>query len=251
MSEKLHKEQLLGIGITTASKDKILEYIIEGLDNQALKYYIVTPNPEQIVRSIHDSTAKALLNDANIALPDGIGVVWGSKVLGGTIKMRISGIELMQDLCRESVKRAVTIGFLGGRDGVAEKTSNRLKNFYPGLQIGFVGEEWNQQTFNSQLSTLNLKQIDILFVAYGFPKQEEWMKENLVKLPVKVMMAVGGSFDILSGHLSRAPQWMQNAGLEWLYRLIQEPWRLKRQLALIKFVFFVLKAKSYKGSRSS
>jgi N-acetylglucosaminyldiphosphoundecaprenol N-acetyl-beta-D-mannosaminyltransferase len=234
MSEKLNHERVLGIGITTAPKAEVLEYILTGLVGGSDPYYIVTPNPEQITRCQYDAHAMTLLNDAQVSLPDGIGVVWASKMLGGTIKTRISGIEFMQDLCKESVRKRVTIGFLGGRGEVAEETANRLSQKYPGMDVVYAQDEWDEKK-------MIRKHIDILFVGFGFPKQEEWMSQNIGKVPVKVMMAVGGSFDVLSGRLPRAPQFMRVLGLEWLFRLVIEPWRWKRQMSLLKFVSLVLR----------
>jgi N-acetylglucosaminyldiphosphoundecaprenol N-acetyl-beta-D-mannosaminyltransferase len=127
------------------------------------------------------------------------------------------------------------VGFLGAGPNIAEKTVECLKEKYPGLKVGLVAKEWSE--------SLKDKQVDILFVAFGSPKQEIWISENLEKLPVKVVIGVGGAFDFISGKVRRAPLFMRKIGLEWLFRLIIQPWRIKRQLRLIQFIFLVLKAR--------
>jgi N-acetylglucosaminyldiphosphoundecaprenol N-acetyl-beta-D-mannosaminyltransferase len=175
----------------------------------------------------------------------------------------------METLCNTVSKKPITVGFLGGRDGVAAITAERLQKEYPGLKVGFVGEEPTPSPLpkgdkkekrnipstggvadrsvrvtalkeNSQLQTIS---CDILFVAFGFPKQEEWMFANLSKLNVRVMMGVGGAFDYISGNVPRAPVLIQKSGFEWLYRLILQPWRWRRQVALVEFIGLVMKEK--------
>ena len=151
------------------------------------------------------------------------------------------------------------MGFLGGKDGVAEKTAECLQKKYPGLRVNFAGSEWPNEMKDEKGELKNREKtshlsflishlsIDILFVAFGVPKQEFWISDNLEKIPVKIAIGVGGAFDYISGRVKRAPEWIQNIGLEWLYRLIREPWRLKRQLALLEFIRLVIKEKVKKN----
>ncbi len=288
---KFHKKNLLGIGISEANKEEVLEYIITSLERNTEKYFIFTPNPELLVVAQRDLRFKNALNKADLALPDGVGVIIAGKLLKLGFKGRITGVDLVENLCRRVAEKPITVGFLGGRSGVAVGTAECLRKKYPGLKVGFVGEEWenpiqnslparlrkamqagkfkiqNSKTgFDSKLNSsvdghaLGIKDndknptgfpqsqkfinhIDILFVAFGSPKQELWITENLNRLPVKVAIGVGGSFDFLSGRVKRAPTWIQKAGFEWLFRLILQPWRIKRQLRLPKFVFLVLAQK--------
>jgi N-acetylglucosaminyldiphosphoundecaprenol N-acetyl-beta-D-mannosaminyltransferase len=252
----LVKKNILGVGVTDASRDRVLEYVFDFMKDTDEKLFIVTPNPEIVMYSLKHEAFRKVLNTAGVALCDGAGLFWGGKLLGKTIKERITGVDFMENLCKESVRKAVTVGFLGGRNGVAERAAECLVKKYPGLRVAFVGEEWPQKVAKPQSGTVAKKEnhsvslklwnsdtIDILFVAYGFPKQEEWIAEHLDKLPVRVMMGVGGAFDYVSGEVSRAPQFLRDLGLEWLYRLIRQPWRLKRQLVLPQFFLTVLKEK--------
>lgn len=239
------KKKLLGVDLSIASEKEVLEYIIEKIKFEAkkfsdpqdrkAKFYIVTPNPELVVIANKDKSYKKVLNNANLALPDGVGIMWAGKVLGVSLKEKITGIGLVESLCRKVAKRPITVGFLGGRPQIAEETAECLKKRYFGLKIGFFGSEIKD--FG------DLKGTDVLFVAFGSPKQEFWIAKNLNKLPVRVAIGVGGAFDMISGKVSRAPLWVRNIGLEWLFRLIIQPWRIKRQLSLLLFIFLVIKEK--------
>ncbi len=230
-------QQLLGISFTNATEQEALDYVFETLLHDKKKSYIVTPNPEIVVYALTHSSFKSILNQAQLALPDGVGITLGAWWLGKPFSQRITGVDFMLLSCRESVKRAVKIGLLGAGVGVAERTAERLRFLYPGIQIVFVGEEWPGK------NDTNPQAIDMLFVAFGHPKQEEWIATNLERLPVKVAMGVGGAFDYLAGDVVRAPEMVRKLGLEWLFRLIRQPWRWKRQLSLFRFGYFILREK--------
>jgi len=255
----LRKISLLGIEITKAKKEEILEYIFDSLSNSSSKYYIVTPNPEIVMHAKSHPQYNKILNGAEMSIPDGMGITWAARILKNESIERIGGTDFMEYICREASDKPVSIGLLGARDGVAERAAECLMKKYPGLKIVFVASEWPEtladldrgikiydSRFKKEIAKfLNRESIflnpaiDILFVAYGAPKQEEWINANLEKLPVRIMMGVGGAFDYLSGEVIRAPKIIRNIGFEWLYRLIREPWRWKRQLALIRFIFLV------------
>lgn len=232
-NDTLVKNFILGVGVTNDKKETILEFIVNFIKKTQKNCYIVTPNPEIIVRAVKDISFKAILNNAEVALCDGVGVTIAGNMLNKPFKERFTGVDMVDELCKKAAKRSMTVGFLGGRSGVAEKTSECLQKKYPGLVVSFAGEDWN----NSKAK------VDILFVALGVPKQEKWMVENLNKIPVRVMVGVGGAFDYISGKVLRAPVVIQKIGFEWLFRLIVQPWRIKRQLTLIEFMFLVLKEK--------
>ncbi len=228
----MDKEFLFGVGITNAKQEDILKYILYSLEKKDKKYYVVTPNPEIVVYATHHEAFKSILNNARLALCDGAGLLVAAKILGKQLKTRTTGVDLMDALCRGLATKPITVGFLGGKRGVAERTAECLQSKYPGLKVVFAKSEWSED-----------KAIDLLFVAFGFPKQEEWMASNIEKLPIRVAMGVGGAFDYISGDVSRAPQSMRKIGLEWLFRLVVQPWRIKRQLALLEFIVIVVKEK--------
>lgn len=274
------KTSVLGVGLTHDTSENILEYVVDLVENSKKKSFIVTPNPEMIVATQKSPTLQKLLNSADLALCDGTGLYLASYLVARGVPERIAGVDFMKSLCENVSKKPISIGFLGGGPNVAEEAAECLLSLYPTLKVVFVGEKWGEEGFNwnaknqelpqghyllrrvagirnngeknkkknaeapnSKFIIPNSKEIDILFVAFGFPKQEQWIAEHLEKLPIRVAMGVGGAFDYLSGRVSRAPFFLRSLGLEWLYRLVRQPWRIKRQLALVEFTGLVLKAK--------
>src|SRR3989344_4327082 len=236
------KKNILGIGLTNAKEDQILEYILQGLEKNIQKYFIVTPNPEILVLARSNTNYKKILNSAKIASPDGIGIMIAGKILEKQLKEKITGVDLVESLCRAVEEKPITVGFLGAGLAVAEETAECLKKKFPNLKVDFANSG-NPDDKTVALVKGSKKEIDILFVAFGSPKQEIWIYENLDKLQVKVAIGVGGAFDFLSGRVKRSPLWIRKIGFEWLFRLIYQPWRAKRQASLIKFIFLVIKEK--------
>lgn len=228
--------RILGVDISQVAMEEVLEEVRKWLEKGVKKRFVITPNPEILMLAQKDPELKKILNQADLAVADGVGVVWAAKFLGKPLKERVTGVDLMESLCKMAQKNGYTIGLIGGGPGVAVKTAECLRKKHPGLRIVLAQEEWPHKLLKSPKLL-----IDLLFVAFGAPKQEKWISENLPELPVKVAMGVGGAFDYLSGQIRRAPKWVQNLGLEWLYRLIRQPWRLRRQMILLKFVWLVLK----------
>ncbi len=260
---QLRKQSILDVAITNNPAYEILEYIKESLADTHEKYYIVTPNPEILVYASRHKTYREVLNRARIAIPDGIGVMVAGWLLGSPFQKRIIGVDLMERICqmaaevnRKNARKVVNIGFLGGKAGIAERVAKRLNSRYPGLGVSYAQNEWKEEdqakndpsgsgikmptAENRELSGNEMIEIDILFIAFGFPKQEDWIAKHLSTIPVRIAMGVGGAFDYISGNVNRAPKPIRRLGLEWLYRLIHEPWRWRRQLALFKFGYLVL-----------
>ncbi len=250
------KKFLLGIGFTDEKLEDILEYIEKIIKKKEKKVLVVTPNPEILVIANKNSDYKNLLNNADLALIDGVGIVVAGKILGKPLKYKISGVDFIENVCKYVAEKPITIGFLGGGPGVAEKTAECLKSKYPGLKVSFAGQEWDNIEANGPQSTVYSKKMsvvssrkpeslscDILFVAFGSPKQEIWIEKNLKSLPVSVVMGVGGAFDMISGQVVRAPVFIRRLGLEWLFRLIIQAWRIRRQMRLLEFGLLVLREK--------
>jgi N-acetylglucosaminyldiphosphoundecaprenol N-acetyl-beta-D-mannosaminyltransferase len=252
----LTKSKILGVDITNETDKTILEYLWGKL-RQNGKFYIVTPNPEILVYANRHENYKKILNNAEISLPDGTGLFLASIFMGKPFRERIPGVDFVELICKNSVRNPISIGFLGGKSKIAEKAAERLMTKYPHLRIVYVAEEWDGLANGKPASpagrwqmangsdnkpyAISDKPIDLLFVAFGHPKQEEWIYNNLDKIPVKAAMGVGGAFDYISGHVKRAPFMIRAIGFEWFYRLVKEPWRFRRQLALIEFVKLVIR----------
>ena len=221
--------------IESVSFNEALEYLVEKSQKNEKKTFIVTVNPEIIMLAMKDAEYDRVLKSADLALADGVGVVWAGKMLGKMFKGRVHGVDLVDGLSKEIAKKPITVGFLGGSENVAQSTADCLRVKYPELKVAFALEEW-------PMDGKNLKS-DILFVAFGSPKQEKWIYEHMNEIDSRVFIGVGGAFDFISGKVMRAPVFIRSLGFEWLFRLIIQPWRIKRQFALVKFVLQVLREK--------
>lgn len=280
---------MLGISISSDSKKKILEdvekYLFSGISTKAshtkkkhTPFVIVTPNPEQIVLAQKDLRFGEILNRADVAVPDGIGIVWAVRILGmeesgggGEGKLqRIPGVELFEDLVTLAQRRSIRVGLIGGYGDLAVQALECLQARHqnlkgdtfpaPKLAVGrqmlkFLGDTGDKEVKNytsvseyvsGVVSWINKNHIAMVFVGLGAPKQEYLIDElasgvgkGKLEKPV-VLMAVGGSFDILTGRTRRAPLFIRLIGFEWLWRLIREPWRSRRQLSLVTFIGLVL-----------
>lgn len=248
------KKQLLGVNITVDNKEIILQEIQDYLHGQSKKspFVIFTPNPEQLVYARENEEFLKLLNRADVALPDGIGLVWAFHFLkliphNASPITRISGIDFMSDLIRLANKNNWEIGLVGGWNGVGKKALAVLQTSYANLRgWALEPEETDEEKLTKHIADSNTK---IVFVGLGAPKQEQYIESikyqvSSIKLHNRVVfMAVGGSFEMIAGIIPRAPRWIQTIGLEWLYRLFQEPWRWKRQIALLRFLSLVIREK--------
>ena len=158
---------------------------------------------------------------------------------------KVTGSDLIYLLCKQSEQEAFTIGLLGGQKGVAERCAERLRKLHPNLNINFISQggniSWDGRMSSEAENDLKLTKVDILFVAFGHIKQEKWIQNYKDSVNAKVFIGVGGAFDYISGKIPRAPKFLRDLGLEWFFRVMVEPWRLKRFIKLLKFLFLVLK----------
>ena len=225
--------EILGVKISKVNYESATK-VVEGFLADGKKHYVVTPNPEFLVLAQTDREFRQILNQADLAIPDGVGLLTGT---------RVTGTDLMIKLCRLAAEKGYSVFLLGGRGGVAEEAAKRLKKRFAKLNI--VGtSEADPASVPSSIFHLPSSSVDLLFVAYGAPKQEKWIARNLPQIPVKVAMGVGGAFDFIAGKRKRAPKIFRRLGLEWLWRAVQEPRRYPRILnATIKFPLLVFKQK--------
>lgn len=222
---------------------------INDLISRGRPAHIITLNAEIVYQAQSNEELKAIINQADMVTPDGIGIVWGGRQLGYEIGERVTGIDLLYRLCQEAPTKGWRVYLLGSAPGVAEESGRRLISAYPGLQIcGNHHGYFNEEDIPGIISKIKKLAPDILFVSLGAPKQEKWIKKYKQEIGVPVSVGVGGSLDVIAGQKKRAPLWMIRLNLEWLYRLISEPSRIRRQLVLPKFVGLILKSK-FIGSR--
>ncbi|MFA5829079.1 MAG: WecB/TagA/CpsF family glycosyltransferase [Candidatus Gracilibacteria bacterium] len=209
-------------------------------------FFIATPNPEMLLAARkNERFLKILQTETDLNIPDGIGIIFASKLSKNSLPQRVTGTDLMQAICHFAPK-GTKIFLLGAAEGVAEKVKAKLQKKYPQIQI--VGTHSGSPAPEEAEKIRNLIQkseADILFIAFGAPKQELWLSENLSHLKnLKIAMGVGGAFDFVAEIRKRAPRLMRKLGLEWLFRLVIEPSRFKRIYnATIKFPLLFLKQK--------
>ena len=236
---------LFDLQIYNKSFSSLITFLEEVLESGSNTIFIATPNPEQIIQAQKNLVFQKALRSADILVPDGIGLVWASRFLANQqvepIKQRIAGTDVVASLLELAKNKNLKGLIVGGRDylpGVEQYRSlSWLEGFADVLRPTL---EENQQI----AQVIEKEQPDLVFVAFGAPNQEEWVANNLELLrknKVKIVMVVGGAFDFIFGKINRAPGLWQTLGLEWLWRLIKQPWRIKRQLSLVEFVFKVIK----------
>ena len=217
--------------------DRIEQFIISGSAHQ-----VVTVNPEFVMAAQSDVEFRRIINTAALALPDGVGILWASRRLGEPLPDRIPGVDLVERLAALSAERGYRLFFLGAMPGVADEAAQVLRQRYPGLAIaGTHSGSPDPEDDQGIVAQVCAARPQVLLVAYGAPAQDHWIARNLDRMGVPICIGVGGAFDYLAGVYPRAPSWLRRLGLEWLHRLITQPWRWRRMLALPRFVWQVLR----------
>lgn len=203
---------------------------VEAFVQSGTPHQVVTANVDFLRLAAEQRSFRDLINASDLVVADGMPLLWGSRLLGDPLPERVTGVELVRECARLSAAKGYSIFLLGAAPGVADGAAETLRRDYPGVRIAGtyappVGP-FSDVTEATMLRLIQEAQPDMLFVAFGAPRQDQWIRAHLHELKVPVCMGVGGSFDFLAGRVSRAPLWMQDRGLEWLYRVLQEPTRL-------------------------
>lgn len=233
---------VLNVSVTDLKSYQHAEDAIIQRIREKNKTFCVAVNPEKIYRAQDDPTLRQLINSADLQICDGIGAAIAVRTLYGKKIPRITGVQLFLNLMARAEKEGLKVFLLGARPESNEGAYLELKNMYPDLRI--VGRQDGYfQDEDNVVAMINDKRPDMLFVAMGSPRQEEWISTNKEKINATFLMGVGGTLDVLSGHAQWAPKLFRKTGTEWLYRLAKEPKRLKRQLVLPKFALKVIQAK--------
>lgn len=234
---------ILGVKVHDTSYEECLNFIDSSI-KKAEKIQICTTNNEFIVEAQKNPMFKKIINQSNISTPDSTGVVWAIKKLFNTKVERVTGIDLFLKLCQQAADKKYRIFLLGGSKNVALKAKKNLQRKFPGIHIvGYIDGipiDPNKQD-DVLISRINRARPDIIAVALGAPKQELWIKKNMKILDAKVFIGLGGSLDYIAGVVPRAPSPLRVAGVEWLFRLIIQPKRIKRiAVAVVVFPYMVI-----------
>jgi N-acetylglucosaminyldiphosphoundecaprenol N-acetyl-beta-D-mannosaminyltransferase len=208
--------------------------------------HVCTVNPEMIMIAQRDPIFANILRRCALTVPDGAGILWAARRRGAPLAERVTGSDGVPRIAAEAAERGWKLYFVGAAEGVAAQAAAVLRARHPGVQI--VGVESGSPAPEAEtalVERINASGADLLFVAFGAPEQDKWIARNLPRLRVTMAMGVGGTFDFIAGVVPRAPRLWQRLNLEWLYRLIRQPWRWKRMLRLPRFVWAVLRERDH------
>jgi len=223
---------ILGVAIDAVGFEEALDRV-EDLIRSGGSHYVCVNSTQDIMISQDDETFRQIVNNADLATPDGWPVVWGLRANGLVQKGRVTGPDIMLAMCERSVRKGYKHYLYGGAEGVPELLETKLVERYPGLQIvGRYSPPFRPLTpeeDQAAIDTINASGADMLWVGLGTPKQHFWIKDHLGKVKVPVLLGVGAAFDFHSGRIQRAPKWMQDSGLEWVDRIFKEPKRLGKR----------------------
>lgn len=238
--------------IDNLTMDEALD-AIDDLIKQNKNAYVVTPNVDHIIQLERGGEIVEVYKNADLILSDGKPLIWISKLYGTPIKEKISGSDLFPRLCERAAKKGYRMFFLGAAEGVAAKAAVNLSNRYPGLQVVGTysppyGFEKNEDEMNKIINMIHEAKPHILIVGLGAPKQEKFIYHNRERLGVPISLGLGASLDFEAGHIKRAPKWMADHGLEWLFRITQDPKRLAKRYLIDDIKIFSL-AWKYKKNK--
>lgn len=245
----MNKNKILGIPIPQDDKKNILEKIIKFIEKPRSFLHIVSLNPENLVIAQENKEFKKVLYKAKIKIIDGVGIVIASRLLGIKTGERVTGVDLMNELIKIASEKRLRVMLIGGKPKLAESLAECYQKKYP--KAKFLGIEGIKDIKTEKKSVLKEEEKQIfnivvdfkphlVFVAFGSPYQELWIEHHKDKFFGCVVMGVGGAFDFLGGKVPRAPVFIRKIGFEWLFRLLHQPWRWRRQVRLIKFLWMVV-----------
>lgn len=233
------KESYLGVHVSPLTYEGIITEIKERM-SRADKSTIIAVNPEKVITAQKDSGVKELINGSTFQIADGVGILLASKLKKGKINARVTGVDMMARLLKLAAEEKHPIYLYGAKKEVIDLAAANITRDNPGIQVAGLTDGYEQDE-EALIQRINDSGAKMIFVALGSPKQELWIQRNINKLRnVLVFQGVGGSFDVFSGTVKRAPSIFRKLGLEWLYRLVSDPRRIKRQLNLPRFLIKIL-----------
>ena len=239
----LDSVRLLGMRVDRVNMDGALSCIEQFIAERTPRH-IVTADASMVVTYNEDPEFAAIVDGADLVTPDGAGILWATRRLGIPVRSKVSGVDLAAKCCALSAEKSWRIFFFGAAPGIAEEARARMMSRCPGAQIvGFRDGFFKPENEAQVVAEIAATKPDILLVALGIPKQEKFIMRNKAALGVPVSIGVGGTLDVFSGAVRRAPVWMQKASLEWLYRLASNPKKISKVALLPRFALMTLRAK--------
>lgn len=235
----MNQIEILGIAFDNVTMDEAVDRALTLMEARSAAY-VVTPNPEIVMSAREDPALALAIQNADMVLPDGVGVIYGGKILGTPLKEKVPGIDFASRVMERLAQRNGRVYLLGAKPGVAELAGENLQKQFPGLLIAGTCDGYFTDDAPI-IDAINAARPDLLLVCLGSPKQELWMTQHAGRLNVGLMAGLGGSLDVFAGVVERAPERWQKLGLEWLYRLLKEPSRAGRMMKLPKFVLCAVK----------
>lgn len=241
----IEKVTILGIPVARLTMEEVLVWATDTV-KEGKPAHVVTANAEIIYRAHRDPQLGEILRQAALVTADGSGVVWASRYLGAPTPERVTGVELTERLLALAEEKGWGVYFLGAKQEVVERAVKNVLIRHKGLKIsGYRDGYFTKQENDQVMSNIDRVKPHILLAALGSPKQEYFIRELQARFQIPLAIGVGGTFDVLAGTVQRAPAWFQRHGLEWLYRLLKEPSRFGRMLALPRFVLAVITQKYF------
>lgn len=224
---KPEKAEILGVLFDNVTRLEAVERVLALLDDPGARGYVVTPNAEIVYLCRQEAELTEVLNGAALVLPDGVGIIHAAKILRRPLKGKVAGIDFASALMEALSRREEGLFLLGAKPGVAEAAAKRLAERYPGLRIVGTHDGYFQEE-GPVVDAINRSGAAVVFVCLGAPRQEYWMREHVSLPGARLMVGLGGALDVYAGQVKRAPDLWVKLGLEWLYRLVREPWRISR-----------------------
>ncbi len=247
---ELNSVELLGMRVDRVDMDAALMQIDRFIRERTPRH-IVTADASMVVTANEDPEFAGIVADADLVTPDGAGILWATKRLGTPVQTKVSGVDLAARCCALSAEKGWRIFFFGAAPGLAEEAAARRRARHPGTQLGGVRDgSFTPEQEPEVVEQIKAVRPDILLVALGIPKQEKFIRRHKEALNIPVCIGVGGTLDVFSGTVRRAPRWMQNSGLEWAYRLASNPKKISKVALLPRFVLMTLRSPKENSSAS-
>lgn len=224
---------ILDVEVSRNNLEETMDVLTRAIEKGQKLRVCVTP-ANCVLWANKDEKLRQIYNSADLTTADGVPLLWASRLLGSPIRGRVTGLDLLPEFSKISAKKGFRFFFLGAADGVAVKLANHLKSINPGLKIAGTysppfAERFSDEENEKMITLINQSNADVLWVSLTAPKQDFWIAEHFGRLDVSIAIGVGAAFDVVAGNIKRSPEWMQNAGLEWFYRLLKEPGRLSKR----------------------